>query len=526
MKSKTQSILSSLILRIALIVILNLVGTYLYLRLDFSRGKIYTLGKTSKEAVRTLEDNFVVKVFASADLPADFRSMDRYLRDLLNEYSLFSRNRFRFEYVDNTNKEAFRNQAIMNELSYNVVPTYENDQMAFKEVVYGLTFEYQNKREFINLSSNLESRLEYEITSIVRTLTNAQLPAIAVYRDSTYSYLSTENFERALSRSYTAYETDLNFIDPRAKVLLFTGLVDSLSMNQLYQIDQFLMHGGKMVVLQERVPLYFDPLADIDSNFFDLLEHYGIVVMKNLVLDLVCDIQQLGMYDRVPFPVFPIARGTDHIVTRNMNNLVMYLVSEIAPAFESEDISFQPLARTSFNSALMTGTDYDLESFIMRRPTPEMFPMPPVTVGAILEGKFRSFFADEDYDLPEGFISEVKDGGIIIFGDRELVVDIDNALFRNRWFSVLNAVDFFLENESMIKVRSRSVQSSVFNIKIYLEGLDRLYFDINKLEQSIKMGIKVVSIVLPSLLLLIMGLYVYLRQKSYRRRIAELYEKA
>ncbi len=526
MKSKTQSILSSLIIRIALIVILNLVGTYLYLRLDFSRGRIYTLGKTSKEAVRSLEDIFVVKVFATADLPADLRSMDRYLRDILSEYSLYSRNRFRFEYVDNSNKDAFQEQAMMNQLSYNVVPTYENDQMVFREVIYGLTFEYQNKREVLNLSTHLESRLEYEITSIVRTLSGAKLPSIAVYRDSTYAYLSTENFERALSRNYRAYETDLSYIEPSAEVLLFTGLVKDLEGYQLYQLDQFMMRGGKMVVLQERVPIFFDPLDDIDSNFFELLESYGIMVMKNIVLDMVCDIQQVGMYDRIPFPVFPITRGTDHIITKNMNNLVMYLVSEIRQIPEIEDISFTPLARTSHNSALMTSREYDIESFIMRRPTPEMFPMPPVTVAALVEGRFRSHFADKGLDVPDDFIAEVEDSGIAIFGDRELVADIDNPLFRNRWFSVLNAIDYFLGNESMIKVRSRSIQSSVFNLKVYLEGMDRLSHDVNTLENSLKTVIKTVSIVLPTLLLLLLGLYVYLRQKSYRRRIAEQYEKA
>lgn len=526
MKDKRTGIIGSMGIKIALVIILNLVGAYLYLRLDFSKGRIYTLGKSSKEAVKQLDDNFVVKVFASPELPVEFRYMDRYLKDLLGEFSLYSRNRFHFEYVDNKDKEKFRSLAIANGLNYNVVPIYENDQMAFKEVVYGMTFEYKNKREVLNLNAHLESRLEYEITTIVRTLSEAALPEIAVFRDSTYFFYSTEAFEKALSRNFRAYETDLNFIPPRAKVLLITGLYTSLSTEQLFAIDQFVMKGGKLVILQERVPLYSDPLKDIDSNFFELLEHYGVGIRKNLVMDINCEIQQMGMYDKVPFPIFPIVRGTDHPITKNMNDIVLYLASEVFPMNDSLKTVFQPLLRSSHNSNIMSSPNYSLDTFMMRSPTPDQFPMPPQTVGAYLSGELKSYFADSPLSGEEGFTGSVDNGGIIVYSDRELVVDITNPRFAHRWFIVLNAIDYFLGNDSMIKMRSRSIQSSVFNVKVYLESFDKLFYDVNALERQIKGVIRLIFILLPTLLLCILGLIVHFRYKTYKRNIAEKYEKA
>ncbi|MDZ4121919.1 MAG: Gldg family protein, partial [Candidatus Cloacimonadaceae bacterium] len=412
------------------------------------------------------------------------------------------------------------------QLSYNVVPTYENDQMVFKEVVYGLTFEYQNVREVLNLGSNMENRLEYEITTVIRTLAKVKLPEIVVFRDSTYAIFPAEAFEKNLQRNFNVTDTDLNFIPNTAKVMLFTGLVDSLSANQLYQLDQFMMHGGKLVVLQERVPTFYDPMIDVESNFFDLLEHYGVQIRRNIVLDLVCDVQRMGLYDRIPFPVFPVVRGTESIITKNMNNIVLYLTSVVAPSRDTLSISFEPLLRTSYNSNVITGPVYEMNSYIMNRPTPDMFPMPPQTVGAHFKGDISSYFVNSDIDLPAGFVSEAKGAEIIVFADRELVVDIDNPLFHTRWYIILNALDYFMGNPSMIDIRSRSIQSSVFNLRVYLENLDRLDFDIPEIERNIKMWIRIICIGLPSVLLLLMGLYVHLRHKNYRKRIAEIYEKA
>ncbi len=525
MKTKAKSILSSLFLKIAIIVALNLVGSFVYLRLDFSHDKIYTLGKESKAAVRTLDDILVIKVFATADLPADFRATDRYLRDLLSEYRLNARSKFSFEYVDSSDKETFRNEAAANKLSFSVVPSYENDQMSFREVVYGITFEYKNKRESFNITPNIESKLEYEITTIIRNLKDTEFPEIAVYRDSTYHYLSTQHFEKALAQNYKVHTTDLFSVPEHVKVLLFTGVVDSLDAGQIYFLDQFVMRGGKLVVLQERVPLYYDPPASIESNFFDLMEHYGIKIERNLILDIVCDIQRMGMYERVPFPIFPVATGTNHPITRNMNDIPMYLTSGISQIGNIPGQEFIPLLRTSHNSAIVSGPDYRIEPFIMQRPTPEMFSQPSQTLGALFTANLSSYYTESVSPLPEDYVPSVKNAGIIVFADRELTVDIDNPIFQNRWYIVLNALDHFLGNQSMIPIRSRSIQSSFFSLRAFLEGFDLLYLDPNKVEQNIKLLIKISSVTLPSLLFLLWGLYIFLKNKAYRKRIAELYEK-
>ncbi|MBM4403936.1 MAG: hypothetical protein FJ042_06110, partial [Candidatus Cloacimonetes bacterium] len=69
MKTKTTSIFSALIIRLVIILLLNLIGVYLFIRIDVSKDRRYTLGDVSREAVRNLSDKLLLKVYLSKDLP-------------------------------------------------------------------------------------------------------------------------------------------------------------------------------------------------------------------------------------------------------------------------------------------------------------------------------------------------------------------------------------------------------------------------------------------------------------------------
>ncbi|HNQ43934.1 MAG TPA: Gldg family protein, partial [Candidatus Cloacimonadota bacterium] len=100
-KFKTGSILGSLVLKLAIILMILLVASYLRLRLDFSKNRLYSLSKTSREAVKNLKDNMVVKLYTSQELPAQMSSIDRYVKDLLSEYQNAGKGRFHYEFVRN-----------------------------------------------------------------------------------------------------------------------------------------------------------------------------------------------------------------------------------------------------------------------------------------------------------------------------------------------------------------------------------------------------------------------------------------
>ena len=254
---------------------LLLVASLLKLRLDFSRNKVYSLSAVSKEAVRNLKDNLVVKIFASEELPAEMTSLDRYVKDLLAEYQMASRGKFHYEFIRGLSTEELRAQAQQNGLKSMYFRIYENDQTINKEVIYGLVFEYQGNFDALNLLPRTEAKLEYELTLKVQKLARYMLPEVGLYMNSLYREMPNKYFMEGMNANFNVVDTDLMAPPKQTKTLVFTGAIDSLSTAQLYNLDQYIMKGGKLVVLQDRTIADDKAIHELKSNIFPFLEHYG-----------------------------------------------------------------------------------------------------------------------------------------------------------------------------------------------------------------------------------------------------------
>ena len=68
---------------------INWVGIKLFYRLDLTANGLYSLSDASVTAVESLEDPLTIHVFFSQNVPAPHNNTERYLRDLLAEYSSY-----------------------------------------------------------------------------------------------------------------------------------------------------------------------------------------------------------------------------------------------------------------------------------------------------------------------------------------------------------------------------------------------------------------------------------------------------
>lgn len=510
---KTGSILSGLTLKIAIVLMILLVASYLKLRLDFSRNRMFSLSKASKEAVRSLKDNMVVKLYASPELPADMSAIDRYLKDLLYEYQQAGRGKFHFEFVRGLSLDELKTQAQQNGLKSMYFRIYENDKTTDKEVIYGLVFEYQGNFASMNLLPRMEAKLEYELTLKIQSLSRHNLPEVGLYADTLYSIVPKYAFEKAVNDNFNVVETELFSPPKQTRVMIFPGTIDSLSSEQLYNLDQYLMKGGSLVVLQDKVVSDGQRIYPLKSNIFDFLQHNGIRFSDAVAMDMYCDIRQVSADTSLPFPIYPILRGSDHPITRNISNIIMYMPTALG-ATKNANLKYTTILSTSANSALLEGPEYELNADLFQDLDSEKFHHPPIPLGGIVEGKMTSYFADKPALQKPGFVSENKQGRIVVFGDRELFIDSDKRQFQDRNYIVLNAVDWLLERDSMINIRSRYLQVSILNIKHYMEKHDMVWGDPEKIERRIKTGIKITAVVLPSLLLLAVGGFLALKRKQ------------
>ncbi|MBM4398891.1 MAG: Gldg family protein [Candidatus Cloacimonetes bacterium] len=534
--AKTRSIVTSLVLIMVILVILNLVSSYVYYRFDVSKGKVHTLSKTSKNLTRNLKDNIVVKVYFSNNLPPEYNVLSRYAKDLLSEYRQFGGSRFRYKFINQTNEDEFRGQAARNNIFAQRVMILENDQQTVRDIFMGITFEYKGNRETLNLTKDIEGRLEYEVTALMRRLTKAALPRVTVFEDSLYIPEYYKYFEHHLTQNYQIIPTNLTAPVKASDVLIFPGVVDSLSQLQLFNLDQYIMHNGKVIILQDRVSghIQYNQAEVINSNLFKLLEHYGIEIKPNLVLDQNC--APINMSQRsgifvvdVPmlFPPIPMVHGIKSSpISKNLSDIILYLCSEINTTTDKKDITVTPLLKTSPNSGILTGTTYDISPnrFIQSKLMSGLI-MPPITVAALYTGRFKSYYAgkSETADL-EAFSAQTDSSEIIVVSDSDLIRDFIAGVSGSNMMFVLNAIDYLLKDISLSEVRSRTLPNSPLEISRWLYRNNVEPEQIVKIEPRIKQIVKYLNLLLPSLLLILYGIRRHLRLKRYRYSIMQRFE--
>lgn len=518
---KTYGILSSLTVKIGIVVALLLIVAYLNLRVDLSSQKAYSLSPVSKDAMRSLEDVMVVKVLASPELPAELNSLNRYLQDLLSEYQIAGRGKFRYEFVRNLSREELFGQAHQNGIRVMRFQLYEKDQMVSKELIFGVIFEYQGRVESISLLPRMEAKLEYELTKRIQSLAQRSLPVVAVFRDSTYYDFPTRYFEQNLAANFKVIDADLSRPISGIDALLFTGTARSLPPQQLYHLDQYLMQGGRIVFLQDRVDTDGISIFALDTNVIEMLEHYGYVLSRDVVLDIFCDQRQTGLGVMANYPMYPILRGSDHPITQNIDNIILFLASGISFSGR-QGVSFEPILQSSIYSGWMKYPEYEVRKELFYDTNAADFTAGSITTGAVLKGQFTSFFTDTELAIEDpNFVAKSPDLQMVLFGDKELVIDPDKEIFNDRSYIIFNALDYLSGRDSMIHIRSRHLSSSSLSVPRFMRKLGIEWGDMSKIEDNIKLATKVIAIALPALILIIGGLIAALRRKS---RIRYRYE--
>ncbi|HCY84887.1 MAG TPA: ABC transporter permease [Desulfobacteraceae bacterium] len=166
------------ILYLAVIVLVNVAGLTLFFRADLTESRMYSLSQASKQAVATLSEPLNIKVFFSKNLPAPHNNTERYLKDLLTEYSARAGKYFNFTFYNVSQEgditaEADRNREMARD--YGIQPVQirvmENDALTFKEAYMGLVILHGDLIEKIPAITSTNG-LEYQLTTAIRKMNN------------------------------------------------------------------------------------------------------------------------------------------------------------------------------------------------------------------------------------------------------------------------------------------------------------------------------------------------------------------
>ena len=175
---KTKERYFKFLIYVFVIILINIVGITLFFRVDLTKDKKYSLSKASREVVSTLSDPLTIKVFFTKNLPAPHNNTERYLHDILEEYSATGKNFFNYSFHNVTSEkagiaEANKNQQLAGDYGISPVEirTVENDELKFKKAYMGLVIIHGDMIETLPAITSTEG-LEYKLTTAIQKLNN------------------------------------------------------------------------------------------------------------------------------------------------------------------------------------------------------------------------------------------------------------------------------------------------------------------------------------------------------------------
>ncbi len=164
---------------IAVVILVNVAGQTLFLRADLTSNGIYSLSDASRDAVGNLSEPLTINVFFTRNLPAPHNNTERYLRDLLEEYSVHSNRYFNYRFYDVSTEEGDlgedekRNQQLARDFGIQPVQIQdiEQDEVKFKRAYMGMVFIHGDVVDKIPAITSTDG-LEYTITSKIEKMNN------------------------------------------------------------------------------------------------------------------------------------------------------------------------------------------------------------------------------------------------------------------------------------------------------------------------------------------------------------------
>jgi ABC-2 type transport system permease protein len=246
---------------LAVVILINIVGTTLFLRFDLTKEKIYSISKASRRVVSTLSEPLTINVFFTKNLPAPHNNTERYLHDLLQEYANYANPYFNYRFYDvspeegDISKEAKENQTLAR--NYGIQPVQlqaiEKDEVKFQKAYMGLVLIHGDLVERIPTITSIQG-LEYRLTMAMQKLNN-KISALLALK------------EKIKVRLFLS--SSLEQVAPYVRLKDLTGLPDKIE-EIVRKLNK--KHYGK---LQFK---YVDPSKD--ENRVALIRKYNLMNLK------------------------------------------------------------------------------------------------------------------------------------------------------------------------------------------------------------------------------------------------------
>jgi gliding-associated putative ABC transporter substrate-binding component GldG len=278
------------------LVLVNLIGTRLFGRLDLTEKHIYTLSRSSKDLVKVLPDFLSVKAYISKDLPPEIKRLSRDVRDKLDDYKTASGGRFRWEAVDPSTDKKYEEEAGRCKVNKVQIQKMSNSKFELGAYYLGLCLQYGDKTEAIPQIVN-DAGLEYQLSSLIKKMTVKKKKIVFAtgHGESDLSQ-GLQAIKQDIEQEFDVTTVNLSSAEIAADVdaLVVAGPHQVIDEKGQREIDRFLMTGRGAVLLAPGMAAQgagargmenIKMLQGNDHGLDKILEAYGFKIGKDIVID-------------------------------------------------------------------------------------------------------------------------------------------------------------------------------------------------------------------------------------------------
>ena len=577
-KNLKKNQIVAFLVTVAIVVLINVIGSYVFTRFDLTSEKRYTLSPTTKKILSGLDDYVYFKVYLEGDFPAGFKKLRRETKEMLDEFRAYSKF-IDYEFINPSEsgneaeiKETYNQlyRAGLNPTDLNV----QNSDGSSKQMVIwpGALVSYRNNTEIaIDLLENQIGQkseealnasmqnLEFRLIDAVKKVTRLEKPFVAIIEghgewgeqemyDITQTLSQKYNVERkaidgkidALMHRTQDTTRDVK-VFPSYDAIIIAKPMQPFDEKDKFLIDQYIMHGGKVLWLVEPVFATMDSLQNQEStigieqdlNLDDMLFKYGVRLNRDLLLDLTCASlpirtgqvggqAQLEYFRWYYFPLLQAA--SDHPMVRNMNAIKADFVSSMDATTSANGIEQIPLLKTSSYTKVSGAPVFISLAMLRQAPDQRMFNSKGKDVAYLLKGSFPSLYANRVPqeivdDQATDFMEESVPTAMIVVADGDLIrnqIDIrtrkplplgfdqyTGITYTNKEF-IENAISYLVDGEGLIDIRSRE-------LKVRL-------LDATKVNRE-RVKWQVINTLVPIAIIILLGVVMaFVRKKKYSKK--------
>jgi gliding-associated putative ABC transporter substrate-binding component GldG len=497
MKSKLY--LSALLV-ISILIVLNLLASEYHLRFDLTEDKQYTLSSSTKLILDQLKEPVTVKAYFSKDLPPNVAKTRNDFQDLLIEYANRAEGQIIYEFVDPNENDANEKEATQNGIQPVLINVREKDQVKQQKAFLGATIHLGEKREAIPFIQP-GAAMEYALSTAIKKLSVMNKPKVGFITGhgeaSRYEMMEASQQLEILYQLIDVAVTDSTDIPSDVKTLALVRPTDSIPQSHLKKLDEFLTHGGRLLVAFNNVQGDLRSLygRSIHTGLASWLHDKGIEVADNFIIDAQCGSvsvpQQFGAFSiqaNVSFPYVPvIGRFANHPITSGLESVMLEFASEIKIPTDSAR-KIIPLAFSSEKSGTMPAPQY---FDINKEWTEGDFTKQNIPVAIAMEGTSSGNVASR--------LVVVSDGDFPVNGppqeQRRQQPDNINLL--------VNSIDWLSDDTGLIALRTRGAVSR----------------PIRELADDVKTTLKYANFLLPLILVIGYGLFRAQRKRMERWKL-------